>query len=384
MKKISLFLILTLALCLVGCASVRTGETEEVIVTVPPAPTSMSAPAPTPSPEPEELILSRLSLNEKAGQLIIATCHETGSAQRAAEFGVGGLCLYADAFEGKDKAQVQDMTAELQSASSLPLIIATDEEGGTVCRISRNRALRGETFLAPRELYNYGGWELVESDAAEKAELFKELGLQLNLAPVCDVPLNTWDYIYPRCLSTDAGETAEYVSRVVKVMTEQGVGCTLKHFPGYGGSMDTHDGMAYDYRSYEEFAGRDLLPFQAGIAAGAGSVMVSHNIVADIDSELPASLSPEVHRILRQELGFEGVIMTDDLYMGAIGQFSVGENMAAQAILAGNDLVLAEDFEVSVAAIVSAVENGSLRMEQINQSVLRVLKWKTQLGLAIG
>lgn len=334
-------------------------------------------------PSGEDTLLSSMGTEQKAAQLIMASCHESGSAQKAALLNVGGLCLYADAFEGKTPEQVRQMTENLQAASDIPLLISVDEEGGSVCRISTNAALRAEPFRAPLALYQEGGLALVKSDAAEKAALLLDLGINVNLAPVCDVPLSTSDYIYPRSLGTDAELTADYVSQVVETMRGSGIGCALKHFPGYGGSSDTHKGMAYDSRPYEDFLSRDFLPFQAGISAGADSVLVSHNIVRCMDENLPASLSPEVHRILREELGFDGVIISDDLFMDAIVQFTGGENAAVLAVLAGNDLVCCADVEASIAAITDAVENGVISMEQLDASVLRILRWKAALGLDI-
>ena len=164
-------------------------------------------------------------------------------------------------------------------------------------------------------------------------------------------------------------------------MKESGLGSTLKHFPGYGGSADTHKNMAYDEREYDVFAERDFLPFQAGIEAGADAVMVSHNIVACMDPDEPASLSPEVHRILREELGFRGVIVSDDLAMNAITQFTNGQNPAVAAVLAGNDMLCYGEFDASVSAITEAVRDGTISEEQLDSSVLRILAWKQSLGL---
>ena len=326
-------------------------------------------------------ILARMTLGEKVGQLLLVSCHGSGVAQRAARYGVGGLCLYANAFQGKSRDEVRRMISELQDASKVPLLISVDEEGGSVCRVSSNPQLRSARFRAPRALYEAGGWELVESDTAEKAALLLDLGINVNLAPVCDMPLRSSDYIYSRSFGLDAERTAEYVGRVVQIMRARGIGATLKHFPGYGGSGDTHAGMVRDDRPYGAFESADFLPFAAGIAAGAGSVMVSHNVVVCMDPERPASLSPEVHRILREELGFEGVIITDDLQMGAISQYSGERGAVVQALLAGNDLICCSDYKAASAAIFAAIDRGLISTEQIEASALRVLRWKRSLGL---
>ena len=209
----------------------------------------------------------------------------------------------------------------------------------------------------------------------------RSLDINLNLAPVCDVSQNPEDYIYPRTLGLDAEQTARYVQTVVSEMTAQGMGCVLKHFPGYGGSQDTHTAIARDDRPYEAFAQSDFLPFQAGIEAGAGMVLVSHNIVSCMDNQYPASLSPAVHNILREELGFQGVIVTDDLAMSGAEDFAGAEQAAVLAVLAGNDLLCCTDYQLQIPAVLQAVKDGTISLARIDQSVLRILELKVELGL---
>lgn len=395
MKKLflplALLLVVLAAALLLRAALLPPEESPAPPVSTCPPETAAPIAAPTPSPEPTpelpsdpvERRLALMSVEEKASQMLLLCCHKTGDAERGAAQGVGGLCLFADAFAGKDREAVIAMTAALQESAPLPLLLAVDEEGGTVNRVSLNPALRASPFPAPRRLFQLGSWARVESDAAEKAQLLLSLGINVNLAPVCDVPRSSLNYIYPRCFSGNADEVCRYVALVVGVMKEQGLGSTLKHFPGYGGSADTHKGLAYDTRSYADFAAKDLLPFEAGIEAGADAVLVSHNIVRCMDAELPASLSPEVHRILREELGFAGVVITDDLAMGAITQFTGGQSAAVQAVLAGNDLICCSDGEEAAAAITAAVADGTIPEARLDESVLRILNWKLALGLDI-
>ena len=158
----------------------------------------------------------------------------------------------------------------------------------------------------------------------------------------------------------------------------------MKHFPGYGDNADTHTGIAHDKRSYDTFADSDWKPFEAGIGAGANAVLVSHNIVEAIDSEYPASLSLKMHQILRDELNFDGVIMTDDLYMDAIKDYTGDDEAAVTAVLAGNDILCCTDFQQQIPAVVRAVEEGVIPEAQIDASVLRILKWKQAIGLIQG
>ena len=328
-----------------------------------------------------QALVDSMTLQQKAAQMMLVGIVDEPTARQAAADGVGALCLFAKPFKNKTKAQVRTMTASFQSKASIPLIISADEEGGTINRISINSKLRAVPFWLGRDLYAQGGWDLVISDTKEKAELLLDLGVNVNLAPVADVPLSSGNYIYNRCFSLNAEETAEYIRTVVTEMKQDGLGSTLKHFPGYGGSVDTHKSMGYDDRDYSAFENGDLLPFIAGIEAGADAVMVSHNIVRCMDADNPASLSKNVHDLLRNTLGFQGVIISDDLGMGAITQFTGGTNPAVAAVLAGNDLVAYADYKTSVAAIVAAVEDGKIPESQINASVMRILKWKQSLGL---
>ena len=325
--------------------------------------------------------VSSMTLEEKVAQMILVSCHEDVDIEDAISKGVGGLCLYAFSFEDKTADEVSDMNSYYQSLADVPLIISTDEEGGEVNRISINDNLRLVPFWSPRDLYAEGGFELVKSDTEEKADLLLSLGINVNLAPVCDVPLSEENYIYDRTFSMDAEETAEYVSVVVSAMKDKGIGSTLKHFPGYGGSVDTHEYAGYDDREYSNFVNGDFLPFVKGIECGADSVLVSHNIVTSMDPDMPASLSKSIHDILRVDLGFEGVIITDDLVMNAITQFTDGESAAVYAVLAGNDMLCCEDYDEAVSTISRAVYEGIITEKQIDESVMRIFKWKANLNL---
>ncbi|MGX8692534.1 MAG: glycoside hydrolase family 3 N-terminal domain-containing protein [Clostridia bacterium] len=384
MKRMLLLLALLLGALLLGScaqASVPAAETPAPSKEPEPSPEPGGIPPAAPEPDAAERRLASMSLEEKVCQMLMLCSSDEAELAEAASLGAGGLCLYADSFAGRDRDAVLAMTQELQAAARIPLLLAVDEEGGTVCRVSSNPLLRPTPFAAPRTLFRQGGWPLVESDTEEKAALLLSLGLNVNLAPVADVPLNPWNYIYDRSFSTDPAEAADYVRLAVTVMKREGIGCALKHFPGYGGSADTHAGQAVDERPYEAFAEGDFLPFAAGIEAGADAVLVSHNIVRCMDETAPASLSPAVHRILREELGFSGVVLCDDLRMEAITQFTGGRNAAVDAALAGSDLLCCGDFNGSAQALLAAAEDGLLPEARIDASVLRILRWKLALGL---
>ena len=326
-------------------------------------------------------LLNEMTLEEKTGQMFLARCPETDGAQKAAEYHLGGYILFGRDFSGKTEEEIVRTIQSYQSAAKIPLFIGVDEEGGTVNRISTNPNLRSEPFLSSQELYKKGGFELIQSDTRERCELLHSLGINLNFAPVCDISQDPDDFIYKRSFGQDAEQTSAYVESVVQTMSEEGVGSVLKHFPGYGNNADTHTGIAYDHRPYETFLDSDFLPFQAGIHAGADMVLVSHNIVSCMDGQTPSSLSLEVHKILREELGFTGVIITDDLAMNGVRDFAGDTEAAVLAVQAGNDLLCCTDFEVQIPAVLQAVEEGKITEEQINESVLRILKLKISLGI---
>lgn len=326
-------------------------------------------------------ILSKMSLEEKVGQMFIARCPGEDAVEKAAEYHLGGYILFASDFKNETVESAREKISSYQAEADIPMLIGVDEEGGTVNRISRYPAFRQTPFKSPQELYLDGGLAAIERDAIEKCALLLSLGVNVNFAPVCDVSQDPEDFIYQRSFGKDAQETAEYVKTVVDAMADSGVACVLKHFPGYGDNEDTHTGIARDRRPMDSFVNSDFLPFKAGIEAGAQIVLVSHNIVECMDPNQPASISPSVHRILREQLGFDGVIVTDDLAMDGIRDFTADDQAAVLAVQAGNDLICCTDFETQIPAVVEAVEAGEISEESIDQSVLRILELKIDLGL---
>lgn len=328
-----------------------------------------------------EELLSAMTVEEKVGQMFFVRCPDTGAAEAVSEYKLGGYILFGRDFKNKTAEQVRNDISSYQSAAGVPLLIGTDEEGGTVVRASSNPNLFSHSCLSPQDLFAQGGMDAIIQDARQKSVTLLDLGVNVNLAPVADVSTDSNDFIYDRAFGQDAQATAEYVSNVVKTMDAQGIGSVLKHFPGYGNNVDTHTGVAVDERPYETFQTSDYLPFTAGIQAGADAVLVSHNVMTCVDSQLPASLSPAVHKELRETLGFQGVIMTDDLAMDAVAAYAGDQSPAVMAVKAGNDMIVTTDFQTQIPEVIQAVKSGEIDEEQIDQSVTRVLKWKYDLGL---
>lgn len=325
-------------------------------------------------------MLDNMSVEEKVGQMFMVRVPKENADKRVGEYHLGGYIMFGRDFDNKTKEEVINNIASWQEASDIPMLIGVDEEGGTVNRISTNTEFRSEPFKSSQELYAEGGFDLIYEDTIIKANFLKELGINVNFAPVVDVSINPDDYIYKRSFGKNANLTSEYAEVVVRAMKESNIASVLKHFPGYGNNADTHTGISIDNRTLETFKENDFLPFEAGIKAGANMVLVSHNIVTNMDSNNPASLSTRVHEILRNDLGFAGVIITDDLYMDAISK-NYDSSVAVLAILAGNDLICTTDFESQIPEVIAAVEDGTISIDRINESVRRILELKLELNL---
>lgn len=326
-------------------------------------------------------IVQKMTLDEKIGQMLFARCPSENAAQIAADYHIGGYVLFGQDFKNKTTEEVIANITSYKYSQDIPMVIATDEEGGTVVRVSSNEQLADYKFSSPRDVYAEGGMDAIKSEEQKKAELLSSLLIDTNFAPVCDISVNSSDFMYDRSLGEDAQTTAEFVSEVTKISQTNGVSATLKHFPGYGDNVDTHTGIAIDERSYETFENNDFIPFKAGIDSGAHLVMVSHNIVNCMDSTKPASISANVHDILRNELGFTGIIVTDDLEMDAIKEYTGEYTPAVTAVLAGNDMLTVTDIEGSISEIKQAVNDGIIDESTIDHAVMRILAWKYSKGM---
>lgn len=329
--------------------------------------------------DPIIALMNQMTIEEKIGQMFMARCPKEDQTAFVEEYKIGGYILFGQDFENKTAQEVTQNIASYQNASKIPLLIGTDEEGGTVNRVSRY--FRDTPFLSPQTLFNQGGMQAILQDVDEKSRFLQEFGINVNFAPVADVSTNANDFIYDRSFGKSADEDADYVGQVVWRMKQDRMGSVLKHFPGYGNNGDTHTNICYDERSYDTFTNSDFLPFIAGINNGAECILVNHNIVTSMDSEHPASLSWQVHSILRNDLGFDKVIITDDLAMDGVADYADSKNIAVMAILSGNDMLLTSDAPQQIDAVKKAVQDGTIHMEQIDASVERILRWKHNLGL---
>ena len=328
--------------------------------------------------------IAGMTLEEKVGQMFFVRCPETGAAEDIQRYHLGGLLLFGRDYKNADGGwlsaeELRDKLRSYQTAADLPLFIGSDEEGGTVTRASRDPKLFARPLPSPQELYAAHGMDGLAAETLDYNGQLLALGINVNLAPVCDVSTAPDDFIYARSFGGDAAATSEFVTAAVGAIKGAGVASVLKHFPGYGNNADTHTGVAIDKRPYETFEQSDFLPFEAGIAAGAPFVLVSHNVVECMDAALPASLSPAVHEVLRETLGFDGIVITDDLAMDAVKQYANGE-AAVLAVLAGNDMLITSDYQNDIPAVLAAVADGRIAESDIDAHVLRILRYKQAQG----
>lgn len=374
-------LLLIVFLFATGCQAAPTPSASPVS-TPTPAPSATPAPTPTPTPDPVEEALSAMTTEEKVGQLLIAGFYETEAGEEARsyiqDYHVGGLILYGRNVESVQ--QLTDLTNGLKALAGdgIPLFLSTDQEGGMVERM-------------PPEIQKLPNAYDVSDPAAFGSALGAEcaaFGLNTDFAPSLDIwsnPNNT--VIGRRAFGSDAETVTQRGLVCLTAMEESGTIPVVKHFPGHGDTdTDSHVGLPVVDKTREELLEMELLPFQAAIDAGAPAVMVGHILMTQIDPDKPATLSSEVVTgLLREELGFDGVVFTDDLTMGAITQsYGLGE-AAVLAVEAGCDVLLvcheAGSVDQVYTALLDAVDTGRITEDRLDQSVRRILTLKQDYGL---
>ncbi len=322
------------------------------------------------------ILLQNMTLEEKVGQMFLVRFPRDGVIEQIENYHPGGYILFARDFKNETKSSIIEKLEQCQNASKIKLIFGVDEEGGSVVRVSNYSEFRESKFLSPQQIWEKGQLTLILEDSTEKSNLLKSIGINMNLTPVLDIATDPEAFIYERSYGKGTQETCTYASELIKIMNNDGMISVMKHFPGYGNNVDTHTGIAIDERPYDSFKNSDFLPFISGIEAGGPCILVSHNIVKSMDENKPASLSQNVHDILRNDLKFSGIIITDDLDMKAISEYIENSEAAIQAVLAGNDIIITSDFEKQRQEVIDAVNQGVISEEIINTAVRRILALK--------
>lgn len=343
--------------------------------------------------------LDRMTLEEKVGQLFMVNLEQLDNRKgdyyeyrkfnkemqkNIEKYHIGGVILFSRNIT--KRKQTMALTSGLLHAERTPLFIAVDEEGGRVARIASNPKMKTTAFPTAEEIGEKEDGEYTYDMGKTIGREIRELGFNVDFAPVADVRTSELnEEIGDRSFGSDPEKVSEHVSAFIQGLDKAGVCSTLKHFPGQGSSNgDTHKESVDIDSSIIILRKNDFVPFQSGIAAGADFVMVSHISVSKVtESAEPASMSELImETILREELGFQKIIITDAFDMASIVESYTAAEAALQAVKSGADIILMpQNLEEAYQAVLSAVLDGDIKEEQINASVLRILAVKIQRGI---
>ncbi|WP_232326603.1 beta-N-acetylhexosaminidase [Microbispora sp. ATCC PTA-5024] len=401
---------LGLAVLLVTGCSAGIGAAARPTTTPPAVRASTASPAPAASPSPSpgrtadpgwnaRDALARMSLEDKVGQLFVTVVYgshaDSASKENRARYGVatpaevigkyrpGGVILFPWAGNVSSAKQVAALTTGLREASDTPLLIGVDQENGIVSRLSPLvTKLPGAMAIGAT-----GDPDNARDAARVTGEELKDLGIALDFAPVADVNVNPRNpVIGPRAYGADPKRVATMVGAAVEGFHEAGVASVAKHFPGHGDtSVDSHTGLPVIKHSMAQWRRLDAPPFKAAIAHGVDAIMSAHVVMPELDpSGDPATLSRRILTgLLRDELGFDGVISTDALDMAGVRKKYGDAEVPVRAVLAGADLLLMPpDLPTAYDSVLKAVRSGRISEKRLDQSVLRILTLKQERGMA--
>jgi len=328
-------------------------------------------------PEAEK-IMKKMTKEQKIGQLFFPRFDNNTKVSDITTKFPGGFVLFEVDFNETENVVINNIEYIQnlsQKAMNLPLGIAVEEEGGDICRVSLFHR-KEKNFSSPHDIYNKSGIEGILTTDQEKRDLLRKFKINVNLAPVADISENPNDYIYKRALGYALNETIKYIEKDVEGYVKDNFTCCAKHFPGYGNNPDTYEHIAIDNRTYENFLEKDFKPFKSGITSNIPMILVSHNIVLCKDQKYPASISKTWHDILRNDLNYSGLILTDDLSLDAIKKYSGDLSPAILAVKAGNDILLTSQFYEHLNATIEAVNNNTISMDIIENACKRIIAWK--------
>ncbi len=360
-------------------------------------PGEATEPAVDPLDEQASQLVSGMSLEDKVAQMFVitpealtgyASVTAAGDTTKAAYESrpVGGLIYMADNLLSTE--QTTEMLTNMQNIAmertGLPVFLSVDEEGGTVARVAKNDAFGVTDVGNMSDIGATGDAQNAYNAGVTIGTYLKQLGFNVDYAPVADVltnPDNT--VIGTRSFGSDASVVADMVTKELEGLSSQGVFGVVKHFPGHGGvSGDSHDGAVTLDKSLEELMQTEFVPFQKAVENGVSFVMVGHISVPQVVGDnTPASLSQMmVSNVLREQLGYQGIVITDAMNMGAITGSYTADQAAVMAVNAGVDMILMpQDYETAYNGLLQAVQDGTITEDRINESVTRIVKVKLQM-----
>ncbi len=339
-------------------------------------------------------IIDNMSLEEKVAQLFFVApealtyeesmteCDETFKDALSA-YPVGGIIYFSSNItdEKQTKKMIKDTKAYGEKVCKVPLFIGVDEEGGTVARLSGKEGLDIPAIPDMKIIGEGGDPQKAYDTGAEIGAYLADYGFNVDFAPVADVltnPENT--VVKDRSFGQDPNTVSQMAISLSEGLNDKGIISCFKHFPGHGATTgDTHEGFAYTDKTLEEIEQSELVPFKDAVNAGAQLIMVGHISLPNITGDnLPASISPIIiNDILREKLGYKGVVITDSLSMGALTDILGADEAAVNAFEAGSDILLMpEDFTLAYDGVLNAVNSGSISEERLNESVVRIIKLK--------
>ncbi|MBO5293540.1 MAG: glycoside hydrolase family 3 protein [Lachnospiraceae bacterium] len=340
--------------------------------------------------EVTDSVMSEMTLEDKVAGLFFVTPEAltgvgqavkagTGTQEALAKYPVGGLIYFDKNIQSEE--QFKEMITATGSMAKYPLFLGVDEEGGKVARLAESSALSIENVGTMGEVGASNDPAKAYEAGKTIGTYLREYGINLDFAPVADVLTDSENKtIGDRSFGTDAAMVGQMAAQAAAGLQETGVSACVKHFPGLGGTdVDTHDKLAESSRTLEEMQQAEFLGFQPALESGVDMVMVSHLSVPDITGDsTPASLSGVmISDILRGQLGYDGIVITDALNMGAITDNYSSAEAAVAAVEAGGDMILMpENFEEAYQGVLEAVANGTLTEERINQSIKRIFAVK--------
>lgn len=385
MKKSMAFLLAAVMTLFAGCGQQKAEmETEQPEVVVEKTAEELKTDAVTE-------ILDNMTTEEKVGQMLMMdfrknpddsgmTVLSEDVAQKIADYHLGGVILFAENLDTAE--QTKELISDMQQAADLPLFIGMDEEGGMVSRLDKSRI--PHTSI-PNAADMQGDTAQAEDAGKEIGSVLSNLGINVDFAPIADIHTNPDNTVIgDRAYGTDAQTVADMASAFAKGLEEENVSATAKHFPGHGDtSTDSHDGMAVSEHDLQRLKEVEFVPFQRLAAEGIDLIMVGHITMPNVtDDGLPASLSKEAIDLLRQELDYDGVVITDAMNMGAIVDYYPDGEAAVKAVEAGVDIVLMPaDLQAAYEGLCAAVEDGEISEKRLDESVERILSLKYDRGM---
>lgn len=389
MKYFRLLSVLILSVSLFSCATVQEIE-DTTPASIEQFPESVAADI----PDPMDLYISTMSIEEKIGQLIIINVRDSDGKpylhinedliQRIARIRPGGVLLFGGSIQ--TIPQTTSFIEDLQASSLTPLFIAADVEGGMINRLRSSDAMHATALPANGLIGKSGDYEKAAAKAGIIGRELYALGINMNFAPVADVlthPENT--VIASRSFGSDPELVARMIDVTVRSMRREKVATVIKHFPGHGDTVsDSHLGSVSVEHDLQRLRDIEFIPFRSGIKAGTDGVMTAHiQAPAVTGNDLPATLSSMmITDILREELGFGGLVITDSMGMGAITKVWTAADAAVLAVNAGVDLLLNPyTADEAYTGLLDAYGEGNLSEEHIDAAVYRILSSKLELGI---